>query len=129
MSRAKSSGCLDQVGLQGSKPKRIFKPKRLPASNSHPVVEVIIKRPVQQGPLHKHLSSVFHPRWCSRDDHIVMAAKAAGCGFAAIAVRLGRPCVAIEQRWHRLRAIPDIIKRLEAYGLSPAPYLPVGGKT
>jgi hypothetical protein len=127
ISWARAHGRLDSVGLRRAQSVQPSAPEPQPKQIAAQVAEN--PPDVQRVPLHKRLSSVFHPHWCSRDDHALLVAKAAGYGFAAIAVRLGRPCVAIEQRWHRLRAIPDIVKRLEAYGLSPAPYLPVGGKT
>jgi hypothetical protein len=122
ISMARQTGRLGVVGLRAVQPES---PAKCDRSIDTPAAALM--RPVQRVQLHKRLSSVFHPRWCARDDHALLTAKAAGDGFAVIAVRLGRPCVAIEQRWHRLRGVPDIVKHLEAYGLSEFPYADDGG--
>lgn len=67
-------------------------------------------------------ASIFHPNWSSLDDHRLMVARSSGDNFTDIATRLGRQRIAVEQRWHRLRVIPNIVKRLEAFGLSNEPY-------
>ncbi|SFR40585.1 hypothetical protein SAMN04488005_1523 [Yoonia tamlensis] len=111
---AQARGRLNSVGLRRA--------QSVPEPNEVAPLVAVKPPPVQRRPIHRDLASVFHPRWCSRDDRALLTAKSAGDGIAAIADRLGRPCIAIEQRWHRLRAVPDIVKRLEAYGLSNEPY-------
>ncbi|MEX5515696.1 hypothetical protein [Pseudophaeobacter sp. 1A09344] len=71
---------------------------------------------------------IFHPRGSSADDCALLKARAAGDNFTDIAVRLARPRIAVEQRWHRLRVVPNILKQLEAYGLSARPYPLDGGR-
>jgi hypothetical protein len=118
---ARQAGRLSVVGL------RVVQSALSPEyddSISSPATSVM--GPVQRVQLHKRLLPVFHPHWCAHDDHALLVAKASGEGFASIAGRLGRPCVAIEQRWHRLRGLTGIINDLEAYGLSDAPYS-IGG--
>lgn len=73
------------------------------------------------------LALAFHPHWSSRDDHALMTARAKRENFTVIAKRLGRSRIAVEQRWHRLRVIPNVVKLLEAYGLSSKPYSLDGG--
>lgn len=73
------------------------------------------------------LTPIFHPHWSSRDDHALMIARAKHDNFTAIANRLGRNRIAVEQRWHRLRVIPNVVELLEAYGLSDRPYSLDGG--
>ena len=68
------------------------------------------------------LNTIFHPRWSSWEDHELLLLKKSGHNFSGIAMHLNRPRVAVEQRWHRLRVVPDIVKQLEAFGLSHAPY-------
>lgn len=70
----------------------------------------------------ERLAPVFHPLWSSADDHAVLSARAAGENFTVIAARLGRPRLAVEQRWHRLRMVRDALRLLEAYGLSDERY-------
>lgn len=70
----------------------------------------------------KKLESVFHPRWSSRVDYTVLAQRGLGVSFADIAKELKRDSRAVEQRWHRLRAIPNIETLLEEFGLSKRPY-------
>lgn len=74
------------------------------------------------------LAVIFHPHWSSSADHALLKAKASGSNFSIIADRLGCQRVAVEQRWHRLRIIPDIVKKLEAFGLTSAPYPMNGGQ-
>ncbi|MBR9651897.1 hypothetical protein [Thalassovita aquimarina] len=73
------------------------------------------------------LSSVFHPKWSPSDDHFVLTHRAKGVPFDRIAFGLKRERVAVEQRWHRLRVVPGVLKLLEAYGLTSAPYPAIGG--
>lgn len=73
------------------------------------------------------LAPVFHPLWSAADDHALLTARAAGDNFSAIAARLGRSRIAVEQRWHRRRVVPNVAKLLEAYGLSPRSYPADGG--
>lgn len=72
------------------------------------------------------LKSIFHPLWSSADDHAVLMGRARSECFATIARDLGRTSRAVEQRWHRLRAVPCCAQLLRDYGLSSRPY-PVEG--
>jgi hypothetical protein len=74
------------------------------------------------GSVHQRLAVVFHPRWCSADDHFIMQQKAGGVHFSRIAQGIIRDTRAVEQRWHRLRKVPNIERLLEDYGLSRDPY-------
>ncbi len=76
----------------------------------------------------QRLAPIFHPLWSSADDHALLTARAAGDSFTAIATRLDRSRIAVEQRWHRLRVVPNVLKLLEAYGLSARPYPADGGR-
>ena len=82
------------------------------------------RAPAKQSPL----VSIFHPHWSPSDDHALLKSKASGDSFGAIADRLGRQRVAVEQRWHRLRIVPDVLKKLEAFGLTSTPYPMIGGQ-
>lgn len=73
------------------------------------------------------LESVFHPKWNARDDHFILTQKAAGAHLSKIAQGLMRETRAVEQRWHRLRKIPDLENLLVGYGLTSKPYPPVVG--
>lgn len=75
----------------------------------------------------RRLAPVFHPRWCSAEDCLLMTARAAGENFTAVAERLGRSRVAVEQRFHRLRVLPYVIALLNGYGLTTRPYAADGG--
>ena len=77
------------------------------------------RAPVKASPL----VSIYHPHWSSSDDHALLKAKASGDNFNIIADRLGRQRLAVEQRWHRLRIVPDVLKKLETFGLTSKPYL------
>lgn len=61
------------------------------------------------------LRPVFHPKWSPRLDLDVLQAKESGLNFSAIAVRIGRQRIAVEQRWHRLRAIRRVNCLLMTY--------------
>lgn len=76
----------------------------------------------------ERLLPAFHPLWSSADDHALLKARAAGDNFTAIAARLDRSRIAVEQRWHRLRVLPNALKLLESYGLSIHPYPANGGR-
>lgn len=82
------------------------------------------RAPVKPNPL----ASIFHPYWSPTDDHALLKAKASGDNFTAIADRFDRPRIAIEQRWHRLRIVPDVLKKLEAFGLTSKSYPVNGGR-
>lgn len=73
------------------------------------------------------LAAVFHPRWCPLVDYQLLKLRAKGKNFHEIAKLQGRSCIAVEQRWHRLRVIPSIVEKLEAFGLTDAPYPMSGG--
>jgi hypothetical protein len=70
----------------------------------------------------RRLAPILHPRWCPADDHALMTAREGGAHFTAIAAMLGRSRIAVEQRWHRLRAVPGILDLLEEHGLSRRPW-------
>jgi len=89
--------------------KALFKTKRMPKKAS-PLV------------------SIFHPHWSPSDDHALLKARAAGDNFNVIADKFGRQRVAVEQRWHRLRIIPEIVNKLETFGLTSKPYPMNGGQ-
>lgn len=72
------------------------------------------------------LEGIFHPKWCARDDHFILTQKEAGSHLSKIAQGLMRETRAVEQRWHKLRKIPNLEKLLEGYGLTTKPYPPVG---
>ncbi len=74
------------------------------------------------------LVSIYHPHWSPTDGHALLKAKASGDNFNIIADRLGRQRLAVEQRWHRLRIVPDVLKKLEAFGLTSKPYPMNGGQ-
>lgn len=74
------------------------------------------------------LASIYHPHWSPSDDHALLKAKASGDNFNIIADRLGRQRVGVEQRWHRLRIVPDVLKKLEDFGLTSDPYPMHGGQ-
>lgn len=76
----------------------------------------------------ERLLPIFHPLWSSADDHALLKARARGDNFTAIAAQLNRSRIAVEQRWHRLRVLPNAMKLLEAYGLSARPYPADGGR-
>lgn len=68
------------------------------------------------------LRQVGHPRWSPSDDHDLLAMKAAGRNFTDIAEWLGRSSVAVQQRFHRLRAVCGVAEALEVSGLTSEPY-------
>lgn len=68
------------------------------------------------------LRQVEHPRWSPSDDHDLLAMKAAGRSFSDIAEWLGRRSVAVQQRFHRLRAVRGVSEALEVSGLASEPY-------
>lgn len=70
----------------------------------------------------RKLAGIFHPRWSSRDDHFLMTQRDKGTSFERIATGLMRGRVAVEQRWHRLRVVPNVLTLLEDYGLTKDPY-------
>ena len=76
----------------------------------------------------KRLAPVFHPLWSSADDFALLKARAGGGNFTAIAAHLNRSPIAVEQRWHRLRVVPNVMKLLETYGLTARPYPVSGGR-
>lgn len=73
-------------------------------------------------PQEQALASVFHPLWFPLADYQLLKLRAKGKNFHEIAELLGRPRIAVEQRFHRLRVIPNIVEKLEAYGLTDALY-------
>ena len=83
-----------------------------------PKVRMPKAKPVKPSPL----ASILHPGWSSRKDHQIMMLKKAGMSFAQIAAEVDRPSRAVEQRYHRLRVVPEVIKKLEAHGLNSRPY-------
>ncbi|MCG3267764.1 hypothetical protein [Yoonia sp. I 8.24] len=121
ISYARSRGALDRVGLT-------TRLRETASECADPPATIAPTEPssVQRVSLHKHLLPIFHPRWCPRDDLALVRAKAAGRNFSEIAQSLGRSRIAVEQRWHRLRNVPDIEKHLKAYQPLGAPY-PVAG--
>lgn len=68
------------------------------------------------------LQSIFHPLWCSIDDHTILRARGLGDGFDVIAQRLGRSEVAVRQRWHRLSAVRNVMRHLVEFGPTAEPY-------
>lgn len=68
------------------------------------------------------LASIFHPRWNSATDYMILQLRSQGRAFDLIAGDLQLQVRAVEQRWHRLRAVPQIERRLKAYGLTPRSY-------
>jgi hypothetical protein len=74
----------------------------------------------------KALTPIFHPHWSPADDRAVLMGRARRDSFDAIARDLGRGARAVEQRWHRLRAVPCCAQTLRDYGLNAQPY-PVEG--
>lgn len=63
----------------------------------------------------RRLFAIMHPKWSPADDLLLLQARAAGDWFAAIAVDMDRGVVEVEQRWHRLRVVPDIAALIEAH--------------
>lgn len=61
----------------------------------------------------KPLTAIHHPKWSPADDLLVWRDRAAGRCFTEMAADMERGRVAVEQRWHRLRAVSDIEARLE----------------
>lgn len=82
-----------------------------PAPAPAPKVAGAPARPVQAG----KLSQVFHPRWSPADDLLLLRGRAAGDWFAVIAADMDRGVAEVQQRWHRLRAVPDIEALIEAH--------------
>lgn len=68
------------------------------------------------------LAAILHPNWSSREDYQILMLKADGYNFSAIAERVGRTRLEVEQRFHRLRGVNKILDRLEAFGISKLPY-------
>ena len=73
------------------------------------------------------LAGVAHPKWSPAADHALVAARGRRDDFHAIARQLGRDPRAVEQRWHRLRVIPDVATVLVSAGLTTRPY-PLAGE-
>lgn len=127
ITQAKKRGTLDRVGLNRvSKKKAKSAPIKRRATLtfvSGRAAQTVTRRP---GKAQSPIACIFHPHWCPALDHKILISKASGDNFSIIADRLGRERVAVEQRWHRLRVVPNIARKLKAYGLTDAPY-PIGG--
>ncbi len=64
------------------------------------------------------LAPVAHPGWSPADDFRLLELKAQKLHFHRIAEVMDRPRIMVEQRWHRLRAIPRVTDLLSDFGLS-----------
>lgn len=74
------------------------------------------------------LAPIHHPMWSTLADMTLLTLRTEGANFSTIAVALRRPRIAVEQRWHRLRAVRDVAEKLKAAGLTSAPYPPAGAE-
>lgn len=72
---------------------------------------------------------IGHPAWCPRADLEVLRRRDDGESFERIARVMGREERTVEQRWHRLRAIPGIRTRLADLKPGTRPYPTIGGQT
>lgn len=97
-----------------------------------PVVVATPQTPAQRPakPAHRNapvfpagIAAIAHPHWSPCEDHQIMVARQQRCNFTDIAAQLGRPRIAVEQRFHRLRVIPGILSLLKDYGLTRLPYM------
>jgi len=68
------------------------------------------------------LVEIMHPHWSPADDHKIMRMKSDGKNFSVIAESIKRSRISVEQRFHRLRSVKDILKKLESFGLSSELY-------
>ncbi|PCJ75543.1 MAG: hypothetical protein COA53_06510 [Rhodobacteraceae bacterium] len=68
------------------------------------------------------LVEIMHPHWSPADDYAIMFLKADGRNFLEISESMGRSRISVEQRFHRLRAVKDIMVKLEAFGMSSDRY-------
>ncbi|NIZ09292.1 SANT/Myb-like DNA-binding domain-containing protein [Pseudooceanicola sp. HF7] len=64
------------------------------------------------------LVQVVHPLWSPDEDSRILKMKSQGIHFTAISDDLGRSRIAVEQRWHRLRAVPQVQQLLIDFGTS-----------
>lgn len=69
-----------------------------------------------------HLALIRHPRWSPALDYQILTWKAQGKNIHEIATDIGRQRIAVEQRYHRLRQVPNCMKLLEEHGLSDEPW-------
>lgn len=72
------------------------------------------------------LADIFHPAWSPQHDMQLLTLKGQGVHFDRIAMAMMRNVNAVQQRWHRLRKVPNIERLLRAYGLTTENY-PAGG--
>ncbi len=68
------------------------------------------------------LVEIMHPHWSPADDYAIMYLKADGRNFLEIAESIGRSRISVEQRFHRLRAVKDIMAKLDAFGITDNMY-------
>lgn len=120
---AKQECRLNAVGLPAQSVTRLVEPepKPVPAAKPKPRKSVVSGggrfSPAE-------LSGISHPLWSSSEDHALLMARVSGQHFSQIADHLGRNRIAVEQRWHRLRVVAQVVAKLKAYGLIKAAYPP-----
>lgn len=69
------------------------------------------------------LQSIFHPHWTPSDDIQLLKLRDEGVALDRIAMAMMRRPKAIEQRWHRLRVVPNVRKKLRTLAANSAKYL------
>jgi hypothetical protein len=68
------------------------------------------------------LQSIFHSHWSPAVDSQLLTLRDQGISLDRIAMALMRQPKAVEQRWHRLRVVPDIRKKLREFGSDYSEY-------
>jgi DNA-binding CsgD family transcriptional regulator len=118
------SGCVSKVarrlGLEfayrgrgfpaGSRKRAVEAPSPVTAPSDAATAEPVACRSMPRG-----LASVLHPRWSPADDLLLLRDRAAGACFTGIASGMDRGICEVQQRWHRLRAVPGIEALIEAH--------------
>jgi DNA-binding CsgD family transcriptional regulator len=89
-----------------------------PAEDARPV-RMAVPRVAPAAPaaprLGDGLSCILHPRWSPADDLVVLRDRAEGRHFVEIATDMDRGVAEVQQRWHRLRAVPEIEDKIAAH--------------
>ena len=75
----------------------------------------VLHAPVIVNPRADLVDGIAHPAWSPGQDMAILQAKAAGTPIADLAGTLGRPMLALNARWHRLRVLPGLEAELAAF--------------
>lgn len=87
-----------------------------------PTSSISCRIPINSKTDEERFAEILHPAWCSADDYYLLQARRLGQSFCEIASELERRTIAVQQRFHRLRAVSGIEEMLEHFGLSDKNY-------